>query len=122
MIKHDLEKLLGSYIPSFFTMNIHTRKESEDLNKFSETGKATIAHEYIHFLQDITTTFGVMNSIRIGDIIKTYSQMTHESSSTEVQIPFNLPLTISLLRMSSCTNSFTDNKLQLDCSMSKKLR
>lgn len=86
-----LHNTLGSYFPSFFVLNLKIPKTVDDLNKMTESDKAVFAHEYVHFLQDITTTYGLRNCIHIVDILKTYNQHILKSESTEYVVPIIIP-------------------------------
>lgn len=69
MMKHDrkisdklnfLRKDYGEYIIGFFVIGLNMQLyEGITLNEFTEDEFATFVHEYIHFLQNITTTYGV---------------------------------------------------------------
>jgi hypothetical protein len=48
----------GLYYPSYFYIHINTEKDITGLNNL-ENQLDTFIHEYIHFLQDITTTYGL---------------------------------------------------------------
>lgn len=56
-----LKTLLGSYIPTFFEMHVATRDDDMTINKMSNGDATVLFHEYIHFLQDITTYYGLNN-------------------------------------------------------------
>lgn len=56
-----LKTLLGSYIPTFFEMHVATRDDDMTINKMSDGDATVLFHEYIHFLQDITTFYGLNN-------------------------------------------------------------
>jgi len=81
---------LGAYFPTFFLMELNTDKEVVDLNKMSALGKATLIHEYVHFLQDITTSYGVMKCIHIGDMLKTYYNAIQAQNSKTIEVPLEL--------------------------------
>lgn len=57
----NLDELKGCYLPTFLDLYINTSKEL-DLNKFSKDEIGTFCHEWIHFIQDITTGSGCNNS------------------------------------------------------------
>lgn len=63
-------KLLGFYLPSFFFLNIETDESLIDLDALTPQSKSTLYHEYVHFLQDITTLFGLGNIAQIVDVQK----------------------------------------------------
>ena len=58
-ISWDVQK--GSYLPTFLELWINTDKKL-DLTLFSKDEMGTFCHEWIHFLQDVTTSSGCNNS------------------------------------------------------------
>jgi len=70
-----LFKEYGFYIPSFFFIKINENQEVE----------RTLFHEYIHFMQDISTTFGLINISKTVDIIKELNKISRELKT----IPLN---------------------------------
>lgn len=56
MDKIDKYNSAGKYSPTFFKIQLCTEDNIEDLFEkgISERGEASLLHEYIHFLQDIT--------------------------------------------------------------------
>ena len=48
------------YSPAFF--NIHMNNPLPLNKKFGSKYESELFHEYLHFLQDTTTTFGITNS------------------------------------------------------------
>jgi hypothetical protein len=60
----------GLYIPSFFVMYIN------------DNTNETFLHELIHFLQDISTTFGLINISRNVDAIKDLNRIMREEKTT----------------------------------------
>lgn len=59
----------GEYIPAFFEMYLKIDGEI-DLNKLSERDFSLFFHEYIHFLQDITTTYGLTTCYAYGEYVQ----------------------------------------------------
>lgn len=57
----NLDELKGCYYPTFLELYINTDKEL-DLNNLSKNEMGTFCHEWIHFLQDVTTGSGCNNS------------------------------------------------------------
>lgn len=51
--------VLGYYIPSFFEMHVDTYHNDMTINKLPPGDMTTLFHEYIHFLQDFTTYYGL---------------------------------------------------------------
>lgn len=56
-----LQETMGSYFPHFLEMYINTEKIA-DLNVLDEMELSTFFHEWIHFIQDLTTSFGCYNA------------------------------------------------------------
>jgi hypothetical protein len=54
-----LNKVLGFYIPSFFRLNVSIQNSIKDFNKLNDKDFSVFFHEYIHFIQDITTFYGL---------------------------------------------------------------
>lgn len=55
------EGVLGFFVPSFFYISLNTSANS--LPELNDEEKATYTHEYIHFMQDTTTAFGISRLI-----------------------------------------------------------
>jgi hypothetical protein len=60
-------KDLGFYVHNFFRLHISTRNSNTDLdlNQLNDRDFSVFLHEYIHFLQNITTFYG-LNNIHIS--------------------------------------------------------
>jgi hypothetical protein len=56
-----LNQISGFYEPSFFRLHIATNNTIEDVNKLNEKDFSIFLHEYIHFIQDTTTYYGLNN-------------------------------------------------------------
>lgn len=52
--------------------------------------KATFVHEYIHYLQDISTTYGLLNFNNILGKIQGYMNFVANSENDEIDLPINL--------------------------------
>ena len=50
----------GEYYPAFFEMRLKV-DSMIDLNTCSDSDFALFFHEYVHFLQDLMTTYGLTN-------------------------------------------------------------
>lgn len=59
----------GSYLPAFFEMELNT-DDAIDINHLKRDQWSTFLHEYIHFLQDITTMYGLYNIYAIGEYMR----------------------------------------------------
>ena len=58
----------GEYYPAFFEMKLKIDGEL-DLNTCSDMDFALFFHEYIHFLQDITTSYGLTRCFSYGEYV-----------------------------------------------------
>ena len=56
-----LKTLLGYYIPTFFEMQVDSTDDNMIISKMSDIDATILFHEYIHFLQDFTTYYGLNN-------------------------------------------------------------
>jgi len=84
-------KLLGYYLPSFFYIEIETDHPFDDLNTLTDEDKSTLFHEYTHFLQDITTTFGLTNIINTVNVQKAINEeILKEEHNTEFYVPVSI--------------------------------
>lgn len=68
----DVLQKLGDnyYVPAFFRMKVGTKDSLLDLNKLDERVFLFYYHEYIHFLQDVTTTYGLMHISNVSYYIR----------------------------------------------------
>lgn len=89
MMRKKLKTALGFYNPSFMHMHVGTRKNLMDLASLQDDDAESIyLHEYVHFLQDITTTFGLANINVIAD----YMRFCDTHLITKPQGSFEVPL------------------------------
>lgn len=89
-MESKLETLRGYYNPSFYKMHIEADCSLEDVALLSESHLSTYFHEYIHFLQDITTTFGLFNTSIIANRLKYYNALILETPEKEIIVPISL--------------------------------
>lgn len=84
--------LRGYYTPSFYKLVVNTAYDLTDLTELEKYPEpfSTFSHEYLHFLQDITTTFGLMNGTFILNEIKYFNHHVLSCNTTfETPIPLN---------------------------------
>lgn len=77
----------GSYAPTFFTIRIPNDENFEHLfekGKMSPQAEAYFLHEYIHFLQDLTTIPGLSNICIVVDYMK---WATHQGKDGKIKVP-----------------------------------
>lgn len=80
----------GEYIPGFFKLVIS--KELFDgitWGDFTQEELATLIHEYVHFLQDISTTRGISNFVYVSKILQLNFAQAYECSEI-IQLPFEI--------------------------------
>ncbi|WMX13217.1 hypothetical protein [Aureispira sp. CCB-E] len=81
----------GKYTPSFFMLHVGTKEPLDDLNKLSEEAQATFVHEFIHFLQDLFTTYGLINIIHTVDVVREISVEIFGNKNDSFSIPCSIP-------------------------------
>lgn len=80
----------GFYSSSYFRIFINTDDQFKLYDEtLSEVGAATFLHEYIHFLQDITTTHGLFNIITEVEFIKLFNSKLQPSGVSSINVPFS---------------------------------
>ncbi|WP_422092083.1 hypothetical protein [Tenacibaculum ovolyticum] len=86
----DLEFLKCYYRPSFFRMKIDLPIDLSNLNEIQDGAFALYLHEYIHFVQDISTIYGLMNISTINYYIQYSANKIHNSKSKKFSVPIEL--------------------------------
>lgn len=100
--------LRGYYEPAFLHIRINTDDDIFDLNKLLKEKKnidhlSTFLHEYIHFLQNITTTSGLIISGLYINFIKDIAwDIRHDNKDS-----FEVPVTVN-----NTNNTQVNNSLQ----------
>jgi len=74
------------YQPSFFRMNLATPESVSDLNNFPERVWPAYLHEYIHFLQDISTSDGLSNAATAVNYIRYGVNCLKEEKQLPLQV------------------------------------
>ncbi|MBD1365377.1 hypothetical protein IDJ77_16305 [Mucilaginibacter sp. ZT4R22] len=92
MLITELETL-GYYEPGFLHLKINTDEEISDLNQFAKDPLtapyfSTFFHEYIHFLQNLTTVSGLMTSLFMIDLIKDMNWEVIHDGDPEFKVPY----------------------------------
>lgn len=66
-----LNTTLGFYSPSFLRMHVGTKKSLINLNTLNDDfAESVYLHEYCHFIQDVTTNYGLSNLCATVDYMK----------------------------------------------------
>lgn len=80
-------KTLGFYCPSLFYIYLAGKGRLKDIKKWDEEQQCTFLHEYIHYLQDITTTQGLINMYRIGEYLRYVTTVAKDPVKDEIHVP-----------------------------------
>lgn len=83
-MNRKLSTTLGFYNPSFFHINIGTNSSFE---RFFDKDFSVFVHEYIHFLQDVCTIYGLNNMYVYSEYIRFATNKIYKSENKEVTSP-----------------------------------
>lgn len=61
---------LGTYLPSYFEITVNTSESLNNIYLLPEKERGAYYHEYLHFLQDTTTTFGLLKTWNAYDRLR----------------------------------------------------
>jgi hypothetical protein len=93
---HDIDySTLGFYEPGFIHLEIGTREDLNDFNALASnpaTAKvvSTFLHEYVHFLQDISSTHGLLNFIHAVEFLKNANKQVSEAGVAQFVTPLKI--------------------------------
>ena len=80
----------GEYVPGFFKISINkVLFEGITWDDFDGEEKATLVHEYIHFLQDISTTRGINHFLYVSKILQLNFAKAYEQDKEYMLLPFD---------------------------------
>jgi hypothetical protein len=82
----------GFYEPGLLHLRINTYKSLENLNELIESDRqlfSTFLHEYIHFLQEVTTTNGLTHAAFYINTIKDFNYKVINDGKDEFEVPIN---------------------------------
>lgn len=84
-----LRKECGSYMPGFFRMKLEFPFNDSRLVLYNlpRQDQASFFHEYIHFLQDITTFWGLNNAYVYSEYIHWACNTIYKQSKGEIHLP-----------------------------------
>ncbi len=79
----------GSYLPGFFRMKLEFPFTESRLaiNNLKKRDQASFFHEYIHFLQDITTFWGLNNVYVYSEYIHFACNVIYKQPKNEINLP-----------------------------------
>ena len=84
----------GSYFPGFFVMRLN--RIITELNgkmtfsDFTREEFATFVHEYVHYLQDISTTRGMQGFVYVSKLIQLHLNIAATRSDDVIDLPFDM--------------------------------
>lgn len=81
---------LGFYMPSMFHLHVHTKKSIRRWWKWDDKTRCTFLHEYIHFLQDISTVAGLYNIYVMGECLADRVNRLYKMTTNKVKVPIPL--------------------------------
>ena len=77
--------VLGFYSESCFRIGIETNFTFLNMNA---KDYSVLAHEYIHFLQDITTSYGASSAYAVSEFIKSAAEAIRQSPDGSIKVPY----------------------------------
>lgn len=78
----------GEYYPAFFEMRLKV-DSMIDLNICSDSDFSLFFHEYVHFLQDLMTTYGLTNCYYVGEYIQsTVNDIYQHETEGKIEVPY----------------------------------
>lgn len=86
-VKIKRSNILGFYMPSMFHLHVNTEFPLDSWQKWEDTTLCTFFHEYIHFIQDISTVMGLHNIYTLGEALSDCVNRIYEMPKGKVQIP-----------------------------------
>lgn len=105
---------LGYYVPGFFEIFVATDKEDMSLTNFDDKELGTFFHEYIHFLQDITTFYGLNNIYAFTEYLHYGVNQCYKNEDKQITVPIiigNNSVVPAILEIIS--NSFKNTHLNI---------
>lgn len=107
--------LLGFYIQTCFRIHIDT---NVTFMHMSEKDYSVLAHEYIHFLQDISTTYGVFNAYAISEFMKSVAEAVRQSPDGSINVPYTPDIDSDNVYANYCVRELTYG----DCKEIKQIK
>ena len=81
---------LGFYAPNMFLLHVNTDKSIKNWKKWDDKTMCTFLHEYIHFLQDISTVSGLYNIYVFGERLSDMVNQIYHMTDKMVRVPINI--------------------------------
>ena len=77
-------------MPSMFHLHVHTKKNIKKWWKWDDKTRCAFLHEYIHFLQDISTVAGLYNIYVMGECLQDRVTRVYKMTTDKVKVPIPL--------------------------------
>lgn len=77
-------------MPSMFHLHVHTTEDIEHWETWDDETLCTFLHEYIHFLQDISTVSGLYNIYVVGERLADHVNTIYAMSDNVVKTPIQI--------------------------------
>lgn len=83
-------QVLGFYMPSMFHLHVHTTEDIGYWERWDDKTLCTFLHEYIHFLQDISTVSGLYNVYVLGECLAERVNMIYKMQDGSIKVPIQI--------------------------------
>ena len=80
--------ILGYYIPSFFEMHVDTNRDDLTIDHLPLRDRTVLFHEYIHFLQDFTTYYGLNAIYAYSEYLHSVVNRIYGIKTADFPVPF----------------------------------
>lgn len=95
--------LRGQYNTSFFSFFVNTQEdifnEDEKFNHdLNSKDKGTFIHEYVHYIQNIATTYGLMDITKTYNLLGYIVNQVHNHETDEIELPVSLEISQSIIQ------------------------
>lgn len=120
----ELLELRGSYSTSFYSIYLNGIY-NPDMSQMTQKDQGTLLHEYIHFIQNVSTVWGMYFSMYIYNVI--YQTLHTLAVQQEITIPIDVTLnaqtnaTSNKLNLTFGTRALSDRSRRIDWSIPVKL-
>ena len=78
---------LGFYEPAVFHLHTIGNGQLKRMEDWTLLQKSTFLHEYVHFLQDITTIQGLNNMFIIGEYLRYVTKFVKQHKNADIHLP-----------------------------------
>lgn len=89
-MSRKLHSVLGYYVPAFFEMHIDIDSADMNINNLSYADLTVLFHEYIHFLQDISTYYGLNHIFVYSEYIHSIINRIYHYDKNIIIVPIDL--------------------------------